>query len=99
MKTTEFEALAVLLRLRQGASREAVRRHLVDGLPVAEAAEATGISYRAAWQACKRAKQGLELARRACGAAQGGHSAGQAARLAAGCHSGADRGESEGVEA
>lgn len=65
MKATEFEALAVLLRLRQGASRKAVRLHLVDGLPVAEAAEATGISYRAAWQACKRAKQGLELARRA----------------------------------
>jgi DNA-directed RNA polymerase specialized sigma24 family protein len=63
----QFKALAQLLRLRQGSTREAVRQHLVQGLNVPDAARAAGMDYRAATYAVKRAKDGLALAKVATG--------------------------------
>lgn len=67
MTQTQFDALAQLLRLRDGAAREAARLHLMEGLSAPESAAAAGLSYRAAWQAIKRATDGLALAQIATG--------------------------------
>ena len=67
MNNPQFQALAKLLQLRQGPAQEAVRLHLVEGLNVAEAAREVGMDYQAAYQAVKRAKAGLELAKVAVG--------------------------------
>jgi len=61
----QFGALADLLRLRTGPAKECARLVLVEAMPTADAARATGISYNAAHQAVKRARTGLELARKA----------------------------------
>lgn len=66
MTQEQFEALAKLLRLRTGPAREVVRQVLVDHVPVADAARAVGLEYRAAHRAVKRAKAGLDLARAVC---------------------------------
>lgn len=63
MTAQQFDALAKLLRLRQGPARDVVRLVLVDGLTVPDAARAAGLEYRAAHRAVQRAKAGLELAR------------------------------------
>jgi predicted DNA-binding protein (UPF0251 family) len=70
MTPAQFTALATLLRLRDGATAEAVRLVLVDGLSVPDAAAKAGVEYALAWKAVKRAKDGLELARQACGTTQ-----------------------------
>ena len=67
MTEVEFAALAQLLRLWSGPTREAVRLHLVQGLSVPDAARAAGMGYRAATYAVKRAKEGLALAKVATG--------------------------------
>ncbi len=67
MTEAQFTALAQLLRLRAGPAQEAVRLHLVQGLSVPDAARAAGLPYTHAWQACQRAKAGLELAKLAVG--------------------------------
>lgn len=61
----QFDALSDLLRLRTGPALVVVRLVMVDGLTVPDAARQTGMEYRAAHQAVKRAKRGLDLARRA----------------------------------
>lgn len=69
MTAAQFDALAQLLRLRQGPAQEAVRLHLVDGLSVPNAARQAGADYRGATYAVKRAKAGLALAQEAAGVA------------------------------
>lgn len=68
MAPDQFTALATLLRLRDGASAEAARLVLVDGLTITAAAARLGMTYRAAHMAVSRARSGLELARLAAGA-------------------------------
>jgi hypothetical protein len=58
----QFQALAQLLRLRQGQAQEAVRLHLVQGLRVPDAARVAGAKYQLALKAVKRAKDGHKLA-------------------------------------
>ena len=62
MTAQQFTALAQLLRLRQGSTREAVRLHLVAGLTVPDAARQAGVKYQLALKATKRAKDGHKLA-------------------------------------
>ncbi len=66
MTDAQFAALAQLLRLRTGPAREAVRLHMVDGLPMPDAARAAGIDYQLALKAWYRARDGLDLAKAAC---------------------------------
>lgn len=63
----QFGALAELLRLRAGPAEQAAFLVLVDGRTVGDAARECALSYRAAYQAVKRCREGLELARRATG--------------------------------
>lgn len=65
MTNDQFTALADLLRLRTGPAKECARLVLVEQIPTADAARATGMTYNAAHQAVKRARAGLELARTA----------------------------------
>jgi len=65
MTPDQFAALADLLRLRSGPARECARLVLVDGSSTIDAAASLGMQYRAAAAAVQRARQGLELARRA----------------------------------
>lgn len=67
MTPNQFSALADLLRLRQGAAKECARLVLVDGVPTIQAAQAVGLKYRTAAAAVRRARDGLELAKRAAG--------------------------------
>lgn len=63
----QFAALAVLLRLRSGPAEQAAFLVLVDGRSVGDAARECGLTYKAAHQAVKRAREGLALARTAAG--------------------------------
>lgn len=65
MTPAQFEALAELLRLRTGPSRDVSRMVLVEGFSVSEAARDRGISYHLAYKAVKRAQDGLILASKA----------------------------------
>lgn len=67
MTPEQFEALAQLMRLRQSASREALRLVLVDGLTHAAAAEQTGRIRTDVTQAVTSARRAIELARTAAG--------------------------------
>jgi DNA-directed RNA polymerase specialized sigma24 family protein len=62
MTAQQFQALAQILRLRQGSTREAVRLHMVAGLTVPDAARVAGVKYQLALKAVKRAKDGHNLA-------------------------------------
>ena len=72
MSPAQFAALAELLRLRGGASEEAARLVLVDGLAPAEAARQTGASPQAVSNAVTRCRRGMELVAIAYGASGGG---------------------------
>jgi hypothetical protein len=61
LSEAQFTALAQLLRLRAGSTREAVRLHLVQGLSVPDSARAAGVDYQLALKAVKRAKDGYKL--------------------------------------
>ena len=63
MNSDQFQALAQLLRLRQGPQREAARLVLVDGLRQADAARAAGCSASALGNTLRTCRAGLELAR------------------------------------
>lgn len=65
MTDAQFSALAELLRLRGGASQEAARLVLVDGIAPAEAARQAGTTPQATSNALASCRRGLELARRA----------------------------------
>ena len=64
---SQFDALSELLRLRTGPAQVAARMVMVDGVAVADAARKVAMDYRAAHQAVKRARQGLQLAQVAAG--------------------------------
>jgi hypothetical protein len=66
MTEAQFQALAQLLRLRQGQAQEAVRLHMVAGLTVPDASRSAGVDYQLGLKAVKRAKGGLALAQKAC---------------------------------
>lgn len=65
MTAEQFAALTQLMRLKPGPVNYAVRLHLVEGLSVPEAARMAGADYRGTTYAIKRAKAGLDLARKA----------------------------------
>ena len=67
MTPEQFDALAELLRLRGGASQDAARLVLVEGLAPAEAARATGISAQAVGNALASCRRGQELAKLVAG--------------------------------
>ena len=68
MTVQQFNALAQLLRLRQGPQREAARLVLVDGVRQADAARLEGCSASALGNTLRTCRAGLELARLAIGA-------------------------------
>lgn len=61
MNAQQFDIIAQLLSLRGGASQGAARLHLIDGVPVAQAAGQVGVTYQAASQAVKRVRAGAAL--------------------------------------
>lgn len=63
MTREQFDALAQLMRLRQSASREALRLVLVDGLTHAAAAERAGSIRTDVTRLVSSAKRAIELAR------------------------------------
>lgn len=70
MTSDQFAALAQLLRLRTGPTREVARLVLVDGLSAADAARQVGMPYRIACAAVQRARKGLELVHQVGGGAR-----------------------------
>lgn len=58
-----FDALASLMRLRQGAQRTAAGLVLVDGMRPADAARACGISRSAVGNTLAVCRKGLALAK------------------------------------
>ncbi len=62
MKRHAFLALAQLLRMHVGPTRDVVRIVLVDGQRVSDAARAIGLDYKLAHKAVQRARRGLVLA-------------------------------------
>lgn len=67
MTPEQFEALAELLRMRGGASQEAARLVLVDGVAPAEAARRVGIQPQAVNNVLNSCQRGIALARIAAG--------------------------------
>jgi len=67
----QFDALADLLRLRQGPSRDAARLVLVDGLPPSAAADRVGIGRAGVSDVLRRCRRGFALAERATGGCRG----------------------------
>lgn len=67
MTAEQFDALAVLLRLRGGQSQEAARLVLVEGLSPAAASRERGISPQAVSNALAACRSGIELAKRVAG--------------------------------
>lgn len=65
MTSSQFAALAQLLRLRAGPAQDAARLVLVDGASQADAARATGLTQQAVHNAVKRVQAGLERAQAA----------------------------------
>lgn len=66
MTKESFEALAALLRLKQGPQREAARMVLVDGQVQADAARATGVSPSALGNTIRACRSGIERAKKVC---------------------------------
>lgn len=71
MAPAQFDALATLLRLQAGRSREAARLVLVGGLAPSAAAVAAGVSAQAVSNVVRRCRSGLALALTASGIADG----------------------------
>lgn len=65
MTEDQFTALAELLRMRGGASQEAARLVLVEGLSTTEAARRVGTSPQGVSNVLASCRRGLDLARRA----------------------------------
>ena len=63
MTAEQFDAMAQLMRLRQSASREALRLVMVDGLTHAAAAEQTGAIRTDVTRQAGSARRCIELAR------------------------------------
>lgn len=69
MTETQFEALAELLRMREGASKTAAKLVLVECLSPAEAARKAGTTPQAVNSALRSCERGMLLARTASGLA------------------------------
>jgi DNA-directed RNA polymerase specialized sigma24 family protein len=67
MTAQQFDALAELIRMRPGPSREAARLVLVDGAPLKLAASAAGITVGGTSNAVQRVRRALGLAKIAAG--------------------------------
>ena len=67
MTPEQFDALAELLRMRGGASQEAARLVLVDGVAPAEAARRVGIQPQAVNNVLNSCQRGIALVRIAAG--------------------------------
>lgn len=61
----QFEALAALLRMRNGASQNAARLVLVEGFSTTEAAKMVGTSPQAVSNVLASCRKGIDLARKA----------------------------------
>lgn len=68
MTGAQFDALAELLRMREGASKTAARLVLVDGKSPAEAARLAGTTPQSVNSALRSCERGAQLARIAAGA-------------------------------
>ena len=66
MTNESFEALATLLRLKQGPQREAARLVLVDGQVQADAARTAGVSPSALGNTLRACRAGIERAKKVC---------------------------------
>lgn len=62
MTPAQFDALAQLLRLREGPARDAARMALVDELRPVDIASLLGMTPQAASNAIQRARRGYALA-------------------------------------
>lgn len=67
MTIEQFQALAELLRMRDGASKTAASMVLVEGLAPAEAARRAGTTPQAVNSALRSCERGVTLARTAAG--------------------------------
>lgn len=65
MTSAQFNALAQLLRVRDGASRQAAHMVLVDGHTQADTARLTGLTPAGVGNVVGRFRRGLELAQTA----------------------------------
>ena len=63
MSEQQFFALAKLVPLKTETIRRGCHLVLVDGVPAPEAARQVGMTYRALWNAVKRCRVKIELAR------------------------------------
>ena len=63
MKEEQFLALAQLIRLRQGKSREAARLALVDGMSHKDVVKKTGMTYQGVGSVVRRCNNALGLAK------------------------------------
>lgn len=70
MTARQFDALAELIRMQPGPSREAARLVLVDGTPLQLAATAAGITVGGTSNAVQRVRRALGLAQIGVGAKQ-----------------------------
>lgn len=69
MTSTQFDALAQLLRLRAGPQQAAARLVLVDGKAQADAARLAGVSPSALGNTLRACARGVDLARKVCDSA------------------------------
>lgn len=67
MSEQQFSALAQLVPLKTDAIRRGCYIVLVEGVPEPEAARQVGMTYRALWNAVKRCRVKIELARTVVG--------------------------------
>ncbi len=67
MDLEQFNALAKLLRLRQGRAETAAKLVFVDGMRQADAAREVGLTTQSVGNVCARVRKGAELAKEAAG--------------------------------
>lgn len=67
MTQEQFDAIAQLIRMQPGPSREAARLVLVDGAPLQIAASGAGITVAGTSNAVQRVRRALDLATVAVG--------------------------------
>ena len=67
MTRDQFNAIAELIRMRDGASQAAAKLVLVDGASQAAAARVTGVSVAGVSNAVMRCRRAMELAKTAAG--------------------------------
>lgn len=67
LNSKQFEALATLMRMREGATKNVAREVLVKGQSVADAARTARIDYVQAYKVVQRARKSLELVLKVAG--------------------------------